>query len=743
MVKAADKNIYQNNWQHLTDELTKLDLLLQMAVLKFRESLSEKSQDTFKGFFLSDQEIDNILIEKGSNREEKCAQEKKDTQVGLLAKSIEQLQRTISQKKKASLQKGIYLVLPQLSHLFRLSPFEENIILICFASELDRKYKKLYAYLQDDITRKQPSVDLILNLLCSTREEMIGARPCFLPEAFLFKSQILKFVEDPQNPQLPLLSRILKLDDRIVNFLMEVSTLDQRIELFSKLVYPEASPNKVPLTLELKSRLFALTQNHLRKLKGDSNKLIYYFMGPYGSGKQSLAECICHELKVHLVISDMEKLLSRELPFEDIMRLVFREALLQPAAIYLKNFHRLLEEEKYLTHLKILASAIKEFSWLTFLAGEKNWEPAGLFNRNTFLKINFPNPDYDARTELWKVLTDGNFRFTNEVDFEELATKFQFTQGQIKDALASAQNLARLRQPGHSVITMQELYQGCRAQCNQKLGKLARKITPKYTWEDIVLPKDIMQQLHAICDQVKYRYRVYGEWGFGRKLSLGKGLNALFSGPSGTGKTMAAEIIANGLELDLYKIDLSSVVSKYIGETEKNLSKIFYEAESSNAILFFDEADALFGKRSEVKDAHDRYANIEIGYLLQKMEEYEGISILATNLKKNMDDAFMRRLHFLVEFPFPDENYRYRIWKTIFPEDTPVSKDMDFEFLSTHFKIAGGNIRNIAVNAAFFAAGNSGAVNMEHILQATKQEYQKIGRPYVKSDFGKYSELVV
>jgi SpoVK/Ycf46/Vps4 family AAA+-type ATPase len=185
------------------------------------------------------------------------------------------------------------------------------------------------------------------------------------------------------------------------------------------------------------------------------------------------------------------------------------------------------------------------------------------------------------------------------------------------------------------------------------------------------------------------------------------------------------------------------VVSKYIGETEKNLSKIFHEAETGNAILFFDEADALFGKRSEVKDAHDRYANIETGYLLQKMEEYEGISILATNLKKNMDDAFMRRLHFLVEFPFPDETYRYRIWKQMFPQETPISQDIDFDFLSKKLKIAGGNIKNIAVNAAFLAAGNSGVVNMEDIIQATKQEYRKIGRPHVKSDFGKYSDVVM
>ena len=207
-------------------------------------------------------------------------------------------------------------------------------------------------------------------------------------------------------------------------------------------------------------------------------------------------------------------------------------------------------------------------------------------------------------------------------------------------------------------LTMTDLYEACRLHSNQKLATLARKITPKYAWDDIVLPADRLEQLREICNHVKYRERVYGQWGFDRKLSLGKGLSILFAGPSGTGKTMAAEIIAGALGLDLYKIDLSTVVSKYIGETEKNLSRIFIEAETSNSILFFDEADALFGKRSEVKDSHDRYANIEIGYLLQRMEEYEGVVILATNFRKNMDEAFVRRLHFTVEFPFPNEEDR-------------------------------------------------------------------------------------
>ena len=234
---------------------------------------------------------------------------------------------------------------------------------------------------------------------------------------------------------------------------------------------------------------------------------------------------------------------------------------------------------------------------------------------------------------------------------------------------------------------------------------------------------------------MKFRSIVYDQWGFEQKLSLGKGLNVLFAGPSGTGKTMAAEIMAGELGLELYKIDLSSIVSKYIGETEKNLSRIFTEAETSNVILFFDEADALFGKRTEVRDSHDRYANIEVNYLLQKMEEYDGVVILATNFRRNMDDAFVRRMHFTVEFPLPDAADRLRIWEKAWPQATPCSPDLDLEFMARQFEIAGAGIRNIALAAAFLAASNGGKVNMAHLLHGTRREFQKMGKVVSEREF--------
>jgi SpoVK/Ycf46/Vps4 family AAA+-type ATPase len=260
------------------------------------------------------------------------------------------------------------------------------------------------------------------------------------------------------------------------------------------------------------------------------------------------------------------------------------------------------------------------------------------------------------------------------------------------------------------------------------LGTIARRIEPLYTWDDIVLPQDSLRQLKEICICVTQRQRVLEDWGFGQKLSQGKGTHALFSGASGTGKTMAAEVVAKELGFDLYRIDLCGVVSKYIGETEKNLDRIFAAAQDTSVVLFFDEADALFGKRSEVRDSHDRYANLEISYLLQKMEQYDGIAILASNLRANLDEAFLRRLNFVVTFPFPDEAHRLLIWQGIWPGETPLADDVDLRFLAHEYKFTGGNIKNVALAAAFLAAEDGSPVTMNHLLQAVRREYQKLGK---------------
>src|SRR5205807_3780897 len=276
------------------------------------------------------------------------------------------------------------------------------------------------------------------------------------------------------------------------------------------------------------------------------------------------------------------------------------------------------------------------------------------------------------------------------------------------------------------------LWEACRALARPRLDDLAQRILPAATWSDLVLPELQMRELHEISAHVRRRAKVYDDWGFAAKGERGLGISALFAGASGTGKTMAAEVLANELRLDLYRIDLSAIVSKYIGETEKNLRRVFDAAEEGGAILLFDEADALFGKRSEVKDSHDRYANIEVSYLLQRIEAYRGLAILTSNLKNALDPAFMRRIRFIIHFPFPDSLQRVEIWRRIFPDETPT-ENLNIEKLA-QLNLSGGNIRNLALGAAFCPADSSEPVRMKHLAAAARSEYAKLEKPLSEAD---------
>jgi SpoVK/Ycf46/Vps4 family AAA+-type ATPase len=490
---------------------------------------------------------------------------------------------------------------------------------------------------------------------------------------------------------------------------------------------------------ELKQGLMRLARNTSTSL---SQNVVIHLKGPPGTDKQGAAQAACHHKNQGLLVADLEHLtVEPETTFVKNLVLIYREARLLQSAVFWKGMESLQGEQRR-GMLNAFIRSLKHGGPMVFLDGEIAAESAHVWREITYFTVPMSRPSFIQRAEIWRGILEEYHSSVEATDMAELAVKFKFSRSQIRDAAVAAANLARWRE-GASRITIRDLYEACRTHSNQKLSSLAHKIPTKYRWDDIVLPQDRTEQLREICNHVKYRDRVYSEWGFDKKLAMGKGLCVLFAGPSGTGKTMSADIIAGELGLDLYKIDLSNVVSKYIGETEKNLSRIFDEAETSNAILFFDEADALFGKRSEVKDSHDRYANIETGYLLQRMEEHEGIVILASNFRKNMDEAFIRRLHFTVEFPFPSEEDRLRIWENVWPETAPRDPGLDLAFLAKRFQITGGNIRNIALSAAFLAADDNGVVGMQHLIRATQREYQKMGKLVSDSDFGVQPKEVV
>jgi SpoVK/Ycf46/Vps4 family AAA+-type ATPase len=415
--------------------------------------------------------------------------------------------------------------------------------------------------------------------------------------------------------------------------------------------------------------------------------------------------------------------------FADVMWRLARETLLTPALLAIEAADRLVDgdTDEVEHRLATLLEAVRGCCRLIVLSGERPWPRRDLVAEDALLEVAFPLPDEPTRELRWRRELDG-LEIADGIDLDVLVSTFRFTGEQIRAAAADARLRAAWRCPEAPVVTAADLSAACRALSNQRLAGMAQKLESRDRWTDLVLPAEPTAQLRQIANHVRHKALVFGEWGFAQKLPRGRGLTALFAGPSGTGKTMAAGVIANELALDLYRIDLSQVVSKYIGETEKNLDRIFHEAETSNAILFFDEADALFGKRSDIKDAHDRYANIETSYLLQKMEEYEGLAILATNLRANLDEAFARRLRFAVEFPMPDEEHRARIWASVFPPQAPLADDVDPARLARMLKVSGGNIANIALAASFFAAEEQTAITGPLILRAARREFQKIGR---------------
>lgn len=620
-----------------------------------------------------------------------------------------------------------------LKDTFGLTDFDLDVIILALAPELDTRYERLYAYLREHVIHRQVDVDLALNLLCSTAEEKLTGRTRFAPDAPLLGNRLIHLASEFHQPRSSLLSSTITLDEQIINLLLYQGGLDSRLASFCTLTEPDCGLDNLSLTDESRRALLSLTAQacwHRRQLH-------FYFQGPRGAGKKMTAAALAFDVGMPLLVADLQSAADRGSDFGELFGILFREAWFKDAILCLEETDALLNDERLAAKARLFFKALTEHPGIAMCTGTRPWPQHGLEAAGV-ITVPFTSPDFYRRRNCWRQsLTVKNINL-DEGELDTLAGRFRLTRRQIASAVICAGqqacwNAAAAATPETSAAAvnaqpvLKDIFAAVRAQSGHELASLTAKVDTDDTWDDLVLPGDAMTQLRELTRRVAYRRRVMDEWGFNRKLPLGKGVNALFAGPSGTGKTMAAGVVANELGLDLYRIDLSGVVSKYIGETEKNLDRIFIAAETSNAILFFDEADALFGKRSEVRDAHDRYANIEISYLLQKMEQYEGITILATNLRQNLDDAFVRRIAFTVHFPFPDEEGRRRIWSGIWPKAAPLAGDVDLDCLARRFRLSGGNIKNIALAASFLAA-NRDEITMEHLIAATGREYQKMGK---------------
>jgi hypothetical protein len=410
----------------------------------------------------------------------------------------------------------------------------------------------------------------------------------------------------------------------------------------------------------------------------------------------------------------------------DLLSLAVREARLRRAAVYLDRADPFLLEDRTAELAPLLEPIAGPATPPVFVGAAVAW-PGGR-DGVVPLRIDVPLPDAQLRARLWEAaLADLGVSLAADAELERVAAAFRLGADRIAAAAATAVSLAAIRAPDDPRIGTADLLSAGRRHAGHRIARLAEHVEPRRGWDDLVLPHEGTQQLRELHDQIRFRERVHHDWGFADRLGTSPGVNALFAGPPGTGKTMAAEVLAGSLGLDLYRIDLASTVSKYIGETEKTHARLFEEAAGGDAILFFDEADAVFGKRTQVRDAHDRYANLETSYLLQRLETHSGVVILATNLRKNMDDAFVRRLHATVEFAVPGESDRRRIWERLFPAAAPLGPDVDLDLLAQRIDLAGGHLRNIALGAAFLAAADSLPIGMPHLGRAARREYRKLG----------------
>jgi hypothetical protein len=592
--------------------------------------------------------------------------------------------------------------LEQATRALGLDLLDSAVLAVCAAPELNPRYGRLYAYLQDDVTRKLPSPRLVGHLLEGDGVSAADVMRSFDRDGPLRARGALRLIGEAPTP---LAERSIKVADRLASFLLGAQ-MDE--------LPPPARLRLVPMPAHDPGRDGAV--HAVAALLAHDSTLPVVLAGP---DSESLLATAHGRPLVVVHARDMDQ------------RDVIADAMLVSAMEDRPLVFEGLEDLEPADRARVLR-VLEQRTFRAVIAAPNRTAALALGDR-TVLLVDAPPPTFAERRQAWADLTG-----TPETD--DVAAKFRLSIGQIVEAAEVARLAATA--DGREVPTADELDLGARQASSSRLGELAARLPPGFRWDDLVMPERQRELLQSISAYLRHRDRVLSDWGYDKAVARTQGLKVLFAGESGTGKTMAAQVLAAQLGLEIFRVDLATIVSKYIGETEKNLDRIFGAAEGSNAILFFDEADALFGKRSEVSDSHDRYANIEVAYLLQKMEGYAGAVILATNFRRNIDDAFVRRLDFVIDFPFPEAEDRRRIWELLLPAEAPRADDIDLDFLAERFKLSGGAIRNCSLSAAFQAADDGGVIAMRHLVRAVAQEYGKQGRLTLEADFEHFHGLI-
>jgi hypothetical protein len=609
--------------------------------------------------------------------------------------------------------------LEMLCAMFRLSAFERAVLLLCAGVELDSSLAALCAQAQGDPQRPYATFSLALAALPDAHWSALTPAGPLRRWRLIDIGLVGALTTSP-----------LRIDERVLHYLAGAPHLDERL---SGLITPlRVTDEPAPSHRALAEQVAVIWS----QARHEAPPLVQ-LSGVDTHGKHAIVAAACARLELNVCELDAAALPNNRAELEPLARLWEREAILSGSAL-------LITCDDLETADAARLHGITRFAERLHGAIAVATRERLTFRRRAVITLEARKPTVTEQRAIWyESLGEAAPRLNGQVD--QLVAQFDLNMTQIRTISTQAMQTHALdlpvtgaRSPTSALSTVEEadlhysLWDACRTQARPRLDDLAQRIEAYASWDDLVLPEAQLQVLRDIAAHVRRRATVYEAWGFAGKGARGLGISALFAGASGAGKTMAAEVLGRELRLDVYRIDLSSVVSKYIGETEKNLRRVFDAAEEGGAILLFDEADALFGKRSEVKDSHDRYANIEVSYLLQRMEAYRGLAILTTNLKNSLDTAFLRRIRFVVQFPFPDAKQRAAIWQRVFPQATPT-EGLHADKLA-RLNVAGGNIRNIALNAAFLAADADEPVGMIHLLRAARSEYAKLEKPLTEAE---------
>ncbi|MCR5482502.1 MAG: ATP-binding protein [Clostridia bacterium] len=537
------------------------------------------------------------------------------------------------------------------------------------------------------------------------------------------------------NPSMPF-STTLTVDKRLIDYLFG-SVSDKLDEKFERFCTNLIDDKELDPFLANQDKLDGLGISY------DAGTRVFSMFGDEGSGRKFTIKHFCRNRGFGCISVNGGKLFNYDMRFvESALWSITRESIFSNACVVLDNLDfREDEKDKFFGYMDLSITLLSKYCAGIFTLSEFKL-PLREFTTKKFAEFELVTPNVGEREVIWKHYAKG-YEFADDVDLTDIATKFLFTAGKIKNSIASGQSISLINK--EPKITKKWLFEACYGQMKHELTQKATKVKATYTWDDIIMPPEQRQSLEYACHQMRYRKQVYEKWDYNSKYPYGRGLSVLLFGHPGTGKTMCAQVLANALNLELYRVDLSKVIDKYVGETEKSISMIFREAKKCNVVLFFDECDTLFGKRTDSGGSGESANNNKTAHLLQEVEAYDGVTVLATNFKHNIDPAFFRRMKFIVEFAFPDVETRYNIWKATIPKKVPLAEDVDLHFLAEKFEFVGGNIKNCILNAGFFAAadGDGEEMGMKHLLMAIKYELIKTGKVFTRSDFEPYASLIL